>query len=385
MLQQSSKRVYSKTKRFVISCLVFLFIVVFCVPKVEADSLNQKQWELDQINQKIAEYQKQIDAKQSKINSLNSQISLMNSQIAKLNLEIKATDLEIKQNGVKIKEVTEKIVTKQKEIKHQTEIVGRLILLMYQQEQKGLLEIILESNNFSHFLDQLTYLEIVEKQGQEALDYLKKLKEELDKEKKTLVEAKKTLNKLKDKQIAQKQSLVSQKNTKNQLLAKTRGEEAAYQAMIQESYRQAAVVQAQIAEIIARRTGSAPHGGYGTGGYPWHGQHGVDPWGFYMGQCTSYAAWKWSTLGRTVTWRGHARDWASRAAAQGYRVDQSPRSGNIICFLDLSYYGHVGIVESVSGSQVTFTDYNGWGGSEEFGWGTINYRSGQWGRIYFIH
>ncbi len=385
MLFWTKNQIFRKTKGFLISCLVFLFVAIFCIPQVNADDLDQKQKELDGIQKEISKYQQQIDAKQNKINSLNSQIGLMDNQIAKLNLEIKATTLEIEQNTEKIKEVTKKIAIKQKEIKYQTEVVGRLILSMYQREQKGVLEIILDSEDFSDFLDQLTYLELVEKQGQEALNYLNELKKQLDEEKIVLVKAKKTLNELQDKQVTQKQSLVTQKNTKNRLLARTQGEEASYQAMLQGSYRQASVVQSQIAEIIARRTGSTPGGGYGTGGYPWNGQHGVDPWGFYMGQCTSYAAWKWSTLGRTVTWRGNARDWASRAAAQGYRVDQVPKSGTIICWVDLSSWGHVGIVNSVSGSQVTFTDYNGWGGSEKFGWGTINYRSGQWGRIYFIH
>ncbi|MFC1651900.1 CHAP domain-containing protein [Patescibacteria group bacterium] len=373
------------TKRLIMSCLVFLFVFIFGLTPVFSDSLDQKQEELDSINQQISKYENAIATKQAEIGSLKNQIGLMDSQIKKLELEIQATDLEIEKNQAEINKVAKEIKVKEKEIKRQKKIVGRLVLLMYQREQTGVLEIILESNDFSDFLDQLTYLEVIENQGQEAINYLKELKGELDAQKKVLQKKKKELTKLKQKQISQKKDLLSQRGTKDRLLARTEGEEAVYQEMLGDSYDTASQVQRDIAAIIRDRTGAGPHGGYGTGGYPWHGMHGVDPWGFYMGQCTSYAAWKWSTIGRTVTWRGNANAWAGNASAQGYQVDQVPEPGSIICWTSLSFYGHVGHVESVNGSNVTFTDYNGWGGSESFGWGTINYRDGQWGEIYFIH
>ena len=51
-------------------------------------------------------------------------------------------------------------------------------------------------------------------------------------------------------------------------------------------------------------------------------------------------------------------------------------------FPNLSGYGHVTYVESVSGSTVNFSDYNGWGGPESFGMGTININN--W-YVLFIH
>lgn len=385
MLLLAPKKLFQRTKRLCLSCLVFLFVFIFGLTPAFSDSLDQKQGKLDNINQEIEKYKNQVETKEAEAMTLEDQINSMDSQIEELKAKIKETNSKIKKKEKEIDRVVKDIKIKEKKIKEQKRIVGRLVLLMYQREQTGVLEIILESDNFSDFLDQLTYLEVIENQGQEAINHLKELKQKLDDQRKNLEKKKKELTDSRQKQVSRKKNLDSQRSAKNNLLAKTQGEEAVYQELLDDSYGQAAQVQKEIAAIIRDRTGAGPHGGYGTGGYPWHGLHGVDPWGFYMGQCTSYAAWKWSTIGRTVTWRGNANAWAGNASAQGYEVNQVPEPGSIIAWLDLSFYGHVGYVESVSGDNVTFTDYNGWGGPENFGWGTINYRDGKWGRIYFIH
>lgn len=64
------------------------------------------------------------------------------------------------------------------------------------------------------------------------------------------------------------------------------------------------------------------------------------------GQCTWYA-WYWrATHGRPLPSGpvlGHARYWANRAAARGYRVDRVPEVGAVFQ-TTAGYYGHVGIV-----------------------------------------
>ncbi len=379
------KEFFTKTRKFAISCLVFLFALIFVFTPAFADDLGEKQAELDSIESQISNYQNRIEAKGTEIHSLKDQVSLMNGQLDKLTSEIKSTERKIKKNKKEIDQVTKEIKEKEKFIKKQKKIVGELIFLMYQKESDDVLDIILDSSDLSDFMDQLTYLEVVEKKGQTAINQLKKLKAELDVQKAKLETKKKKLEDLKQGQVSKKQQLDSQRKAKDNLLAKTQGEESAYQEMLGDSYNNASKVQSEIAAIIARQTGSTPGGNYGTGNYPWHGMQGVDPWGFYMGQCTSYSAWKWSTVGRTVAWPGNANSWASNASAQGYQVDQVPEVGSIICWTDLGFYGHVAYIESVSGNNVTFTDYNGWGGPEQFGRGTIDYHDGGWGRIYFIH
>jgi surface antigen len=119
-----------------------------------------------------------------------------------------------------------------------------------------------------------------------------------------------------------------------------------------------------------REAGATP----GVNDYPYRSQApgGVDPWGFYKGECTSFVAWRLTNdtglpgfrnvmTRNGVTRRlGNASNWAAAAAALGYRVDNTPAPGAVAWWSQGSGrpYGHVAWVESVSGSSVTVEEYN---------------------------
>lgn len=77
---------------------------------------------------------------------------------------------------------------------------------------------------------------------------------------------------------------------------------------------------------------------------------------FPYGYCTWYVSQK-----RYVPWGGNAGTWLYRAKSMGYATGRSPRVGAIIVTSE-SWWGHVGIVESVKGGSVTISEmnYKGW-------------------------
>ncbi len=79
---------------------------------------------------------------------------------------------------------------------------------------------------------------------------------------------------------------------------------------------------------------------------------------FPYGYCTWYVASK-----RFVPWGGNAGTWLYNAKAQGYKTGKSPAVGAIVVTTENRYYGHVALVEKVSGGSITVSDMNyvGWG------------------------
>lgn len=73
---------------------------------------------------------------------------------------------------------------------------------------------------------------------------------------------------------------------------------------------------------------------------------------FAPGYCTDYVA---RLL--PVTWRGNANRWDDNARRQGYLVDKNPTPGAILVTNE-SRYGHVAYIESVIGTQLTFSEWN---------------------------
>lgn len=79
---------------------------------------------------------------------------------------------------------------------------------------------------------------------------------------------------------------------------------------------------------------------------------------FPYGYCTWYVAQK-----RYVPWGGNAGTWLYHAKSLGYQTGKAPRPGSIMVTTESRYYGHVALVEKVSGDTITVSEMNfvGWG------------------------
>lgn len=78
---------------------------------------------------------------------------------------------------------------------------------------------------------------------------------------------------------------------------------------------------------------------------------------FPYGYCTWYVAQK-----RYVPWGGNAGTWLYNARASGYRTGKTPAVGSIVVTTENRYYGHVALVERVTGDVITVSEMNyiGW-------------------------
>jgi surface antigen len=73
---------------------------------------------------------------------------------------------------------------------------------------------------------------------------------------------------------------------------------------------------------------------------------------FPYGYCTWYVASK-----KHVPWSGNAGTWLYRAKSMGYATGKAPKVGAIMVSSE-SWWGHVGIVESVKGNEFTISEMN---------------------------
>lgn len=107
--------------------------------------------------------------------------------------------------------------------------------------------------------------------------------------------------------------------------------------------------------LLEKRTyvASEPGGGTQTVSKR-HGKPNTFPYGY----CTWYVAQV-----KHIPWRGNAGAWLYNAKSMGYKTGKTAKVGSIIVTTDNTYYGHVAIVEKVSGDTITVSEmnYKGWG------------------------
>ena len=85
----------------------------------------------------------------------------------------------------------------------------------------------------------------------------------------------------------------------------------------------------------------------------------IDKWRLYSRQCTSFAAFRLSSVNgfELPAAYGHAKEWGYRAQREGYRVDQKPVIG-AIAWSTRGTYGHVAWVSNVIGDMIEIEEYN---------------------------
>ena len=90
-----------------------------------------------------------------------------------------------------------------------------------------------------------------------------------------------------------------------------------------------------------------------------NGSQEIDKWRMYSRQCTSFAAFRLSSVnGFEIPGAyGNANEWGYRARREGYRVDSVPTIGSI-AWSTAGGYGHVAWVSNVMGDNIEIEEYN---------------------------
>ena len=185
-----------------------------------------------ELERQAQEYQQVVDQKQGEMKTLNNQIAIFDAQVGKLGIEINITEDDIFQTNLEILQLEYGIDETEDDILGQKDNLAKVIQGIAEFDQTSQLQIILESEDFSDFFNQIMYLENLQNGVQEKVDKLKFFKEKLSYDKNTKEEKRQKLESLKDRLNQQKASLASQRNSKKSLLNYTKGEEKKYQEML---------------------------------------------------------------------------------------------------------------------------------------------------------
>ncbi len=221
-------------KRILIIFLILLFPLISQGGLI--DDLNKQIQDQEskriELEKKAKEYQQVINQKQGEINSLSNQIAIFNARINKLQVEINITEDDIQKTELEIIQLEYGIEETGNNITGQKDNLAKVIQVIAETDQVSQVEIILASDNFSDFFNQLAYLDNLQNGVKEKVDKLKAFKEKLNQDKESKEEKKERLEGLKEQLDGQKWSLASQRNSKENLLGYTKGEESKYQQML---------------------------------------------------------------------------------------------------------------------------------------------------------
>ncbi len=336
------------------------FLSLFLVLIIGFFFLNNNLTHADQYDDQINVLQSKIDQSQSIIQDLKAQADTLKNKLAILDEQIAITRQALEKTRVEINQVNTQIAELQSKLEVQRQALSQNLRLIYQEGELQPLELLFSSENLSDYVKRQEYLNSIKTKVEDSVKEVIRIKEEQE-------EKRSELDKLGIAQQAQIDNIASQQAEQQQLLVQTQGQEEQYQNLVKSDQQSIANLRSQqAAAIAAASVHVVTFGQEGTGGYPWAGyvqDSGADPWGFYYRECTSYAAWKRSSIGRAIpAWgtmgQANAKDWPNWARKFGYTVDQTPEVGALGVYQG-GTYGHVMVVEKIlSGGKVLVSEYN---------------------------
>jgi len=236
--------------------LLFILILAFLLPNLfslaqvnpqeERQSLEE---ELKGLEEKIAQYEKDITKTAQEKKTLQNQIYSLRKRIEQLDFQIRQSNLVIKDLGFQIKDTEGSIEKTSLGIEDSKQKLASILRLIYEEDQKSLIEILVSEPNFSNFFDNLIALESLSSKNRELLEDIKTLKSDLGEQKQSLSEEKGDTEKVAKIQALQKQESEAIKRDQEYFLKLTETQYQQYLKEKQEVEKKAAEIRARIFEL----------------------------------------------------------------------------------------------------------------------------------------
>ena len=208
------------------------------------------QKQLKDIERQISEYEKQLKGVRSEKNTLANKIKQLNAQRAKLHLEIQATRALLNDTAKKLDQTQNQITAHTSTLERLRDQMGIILQELYEQDQRGLIDILLSGNTLSDFFSEVSgYAQIN--------DGLSAILEQVKRETAILKEQGERLSEQKQQQQnfftiiqLQNKELASTIGEQDALLQETKGKETNYQSALTDTKKRAAEIRNRIYNLI---------------------------------------------------------------------------------------------------------------------------------------
>lgn len=234
---------------FVLLITFYLLLSTVAFAQTEEERIAELRTEIERLEHQAEQFRGSIAQEQAEAKTLQDEIAKLNGQIKYLESQISLTGTKIKKTEIEIGGVETHISATQETINSQKNGISQTILFLNRQETEGLLTLLLKNNNISDFLRQEHYANSLNANLLVLIDDLRDTKNELEVQKSDLEAKKGDLESLKQQQSSQKISIGGTKSEKDGLLKETKGQEAAYQKMLEEVERKQSLFFTELKEL----------------------------------------------------------------------------------------------------------------------------------------
>lgn len=230
-------------------CMLLFSSSNIAFAETEAERKARLQKELEQVEREILKQQVLVEDKQVERQSLERDLDILDAQIKKAQLGIQARNTAIAQLGDQIEDKEALVVELNSRMDRQRQSLGQLLRKTQEIDDFSLVEVLLSRENFSEFFEDLESFQSIKASLNDSVALLKEIKADTEGQKIALEEKQLTEAEMRELQEQQKREIEEREAEKEEILEITKGQEAAYQELLEVKQKTAAQIRAQLFEL----------------------------------------------------------------------------------------------------------------------------------------
>ena len=241
-------------KRIVCALLLLAFCLEF-VPvslaqETDAERRIRLEKELEQIERQILTQRRLVEDTQLERQSLERDLELIDGEIRQAQLGIQARAVAIEQLQEQIDEKGEVIGILNERLVKQQQSLANLVRKSAEEDDYSLAELVLSNENFSEFFKDFESFQSIREALNESVDILKQIRRDTEDQKFALESRQLDEAEMKRVQEVEKQEIEQKEAEKERILTVTKGQEEAYQQLLESQQKTAAQLRAQLFELL---------------------------------------------------------------------------------------------------------------------------------------
>jgi peptidoglycan hydrolase CwlO-like protein len=211
--------------------------------------------QLLQVEKQMLIQEQLVEGKKQERQSLERDIGILDAEVRKAQLGIQARSIAIASLTNQIGDKEELISILNERLQKQRSSLSELIRKTNLSDDYSLVEVMLSSESFAGFFSDVESFRSVKKSLNNSLRILDEIKYDTETQKMSLEEKQVQEAKMQQIQELEKRQIEAKEREKGQILKVTKGEEAAYQALLASQQKTAAQLRAQLFSLLG---GSGP-------------------------------------------------------------------------------------------------------------------------------
>jgi len=204
---------------------------------------------LSSIDQQILEQQQLLDEKKTERQSRERDVSILEAEIKKSQLAIQARAISINNLGEQIGTKEEVVTMLDGRLNKQKQSVAELLRKTQEIDDNTLIELLLTNKNFSEFFADFEDYRTINHSLKDSLSALSDIKVDTVEQKRSLEDKQQEEAKHKQLQEQEKAAIEVKEAEKRELLEVTKGQEATYQAHLEQTQKTASQLRAALFEL----------------------------------------------------------------------------------------------------------------------------------------